>query len=100
MLTLSPDRWREVSPYLDQVLSLPEMEWSAWFESFRAQKPELADIVQELLQEHRDLAQHRFLEQLPIPDTLGASRRGQQIGAYTLISPVGEGGMGSVWLAE
>ncbi len=100
MLTLSPDRWREVSPYLDQVLSLPEMEWSAWFESFRAQKPELADIVQELLQEHRDLAQHRFLEQLPIPDRLGASRRGQQIGVYTLISPVGEGGMGSVWLAE
>jgi eukaryotic-like serine/threonine-protein kinase len=100
MTTLSPDRWQQVSPYLDQALSLPESERSAWVESFRAEKPELAELLQELLEEHRALAQKRFLEGSPIHDTNQSSLAGQKIGAYTLISPIGEGGMGSVWLAE
>jgi tetratricopeptide (TPR) repeat protein len=29
-----------------------------------------------------------------------ATRAGQRIGAYTLVSPIGQGGMGVVWLAE
>ena len=49
MSTLSPDRWQEVSPYLDQVLSLPEDKRAAWMESFRAERPDLADLLQELL---------------------------------------------------
>ncbi len=100
MLTLSPERWQEVSPYLDEALSLPEPERSAWFESFRTQKPDLADLLHELLREHQDLAQHRFLEQTALQDTPEGSMRGQQIGAYTLLSPIGQGGMGTVWLAE
>jgi serine/threonine protein kinase len=100
MPTLSPDRWQQISPYLDQALSLPESERSAWVESFRAEKPELAELLQELLEEHSALAQKGFLERSPIPDTSQSSLPGQKIGAYTLISPIGEGGMGSVWLAE
>jgi eukaryotic-like serine/threonine-protein kinase len=98
--TLSPERWQEVSPYLDQVLSLPEDERAAWMESFRAQKPGLADLLQELLQEHRAAALEQFLERSPIRDVSDSSLTGQKIGAYTLISPIGQGGMGSVWLAE
>jgi serine/threonine protein kinase len=98
--TLSPQRWREVSPYLDQVLSLPETERNAWLEFFQNQNPELADLLRDLLQEHRHLAQRGFLEQSPIGDALEGSRRGQQIGVYTLISPCGQGGMGTVWLAQ
>ena len=29
-----------------------------------------------------------------------SSLAGQTLGAYTLVSPIGQGGMGSVWLAE
>jgi serine/threonine protein kinase len=98
--TLSPERWQEVSPYLDQVLSLPEDERPAWMESFRAQRPGLADLLQELLQEHQAAAREQFLERSPIRDFSDSSLTGQKIGAYTLISPIGQGGMGSVWLAE
>ena len=100
MHTLSPERWREVSPYLDQLLSLPETERRAWLESFRAQRPDLADLLQDLLEEQRALAQEKFLEQSPIQATFGSSLPGQKIGTYTLLSPIGQGGMGSVWLAE
>jgi eukaryotic-like serine/threonine-protein kinase len=94
--TLSPERWLEVSPYLDQALSIPENELAAWLESFRTERPDLVDLVKELLQEHRALSQAQFLERPPDQSALA----GQKIGAYTLTSPIGQGGMGSVWLAE
>jgi serine/threonine protein kinase/tetratricopeptide (TPR) repeat protein len=98
--TLSPERWQEVSPYLDQVLSLPDAERGPWLESLRPEKPELADLLQELVEEHRLLAQERFLEGPPISDANESSLQGQSIGAYTLVSQIGQGGMGSVWLAR
>jgi hypothetical protein len=62
MARLSPERWQEISPYLDQVLSLPEGERTAWLESFRVEKPGLVDLLQQLLEEHRAAAQEKFLE--------------------------------------
>lgn len=100
MRTLSPERWQEVSPYLDQLLALPEDERAPWLESFRAERPDLANLLQDLLEEHRALAQQQFLERSPVSGTTNSSLAGQKIGAYTLISPIGQGGMGSVWLAE
>jgi eukaryotic-like serine/threonine-protein kinase len=99
MSTLNPERWQEVSPYLDQVLSLPEDERAAWLKSLQARKPELADLLGRLLEEQRELAEKRFLER-PLFGDGESSLSGQTIGAYTLISPIGHGGMGSVWLAE
>jgi serine/threonine protein kinase len=98
--TLSPERWQEISPYLDQVLALPETERGIWMESFRDEKPLLADDMQALLQEHRALAQAQFLEHPLIAPGRESSLVGQTIGAYKLISPIGQGGMGSVWLAK
>jgi serine/threonine-protein kinase len=52
------------------------------------------------LEEHRALSEKRFLEGSPNSDRDQSSLAGQSLGAYTLISPIGQGGMGSVWLAE
>ena len=100
MAKLSSERWLEISPYLDQALSLSGDERTTWLASIRAEKPELADLLQELLDEHRALNEKRFLEGSPIADRDQSSLAGQNIGAYKLISPIGQGGMGSVWLAE
>jgi serine/threonine-protein kinase len=100
MSTLSPGWWQEVSPYLDEVLSLPEEQREGWLQDLRSKKPEIAESLRQLLEEHRALSDEQFLESHPpwIPSDL--SRGGQQIGVYRLISFIGQGGMGSVWLAE
>lgn len=99
MSSLSPELWQEVSPYLDQLLSLPEDEHATWMQTFRTQRPDLANLLQELLEEHQTLAKDQFLERSPVPEAETLSS-GQKVGAYTLIAPIGRGGMGSVWLAE
>jgi serine/threonine protein kinase len=100
MSTLSPAQWREISPYLEHALSLPNEEREHWLESFRLEKPELAAIVQQLLEEHRELAAEHFLERMPVRVANGLSILDQKIGPYSLISLIGQGGMASVWLAE
>ena len=100
MPTLNPEEWRVLSPYLDQVLSMPENERESWLNSFRAERPELADTLLQLLEEHRDLSAEHFLEEI-LPHPLSEpSLTGHSVGAYTLLNPIGHGGMGDVWLAE
>ena len=99
MATLSPQRWQELSPYLDHALALNEDEREAWLESLHTEKPEIWEWLQRLLKSHREAAEEHFLEQSP-PIPTEPSAAGQSVGAYTLISLLGEGGMGSVWLAE
>ncbi len=100
MAALSPDQWQLLSPYLDQALTLSEAERARWLEELRAQNPALASQLQELLNEHQVAQRKRFLEKSP--DSLAASQglAGQILGAYRLISQIGQGGMGAVWLAE
>jgi serine/threonine-protein kinase len=105
MTKLTPERWRAVSQHLDRVLELPEDERAAWLSAFRRQQPELATDLEELVEEHRTLTRHGFLEQsagsMPgVTSPAPPSLEGQPFGAYTLVSPIGEGGMGTVWLAR
>lgn len=93
-------RWRELSPYLDEALALQESERAAWLESVGERNPELGALLETLLREHFSLARERFLEVSPPPPGADVPHRGQAIGSYTLLSPIGYGGMGSVWLAE
>jgi serine/threonine protein kinase/lipopolysaccharide biosynthesis regulator YciM len=99
MSRLSPDQWQQVSPYLDQALSLADGKSEAWIESLGAEKPEIAVLLKDLLKERIAAANEQFLEHPPIAHQ-NSSLAGQAVGAYTLISPIGQGGMGTVWLAE
>jgi eukaryotic-like serine/threonine-protein kinase len=100
MATISPERWREVSPYLDQALALDESKCRAWLESLRVERPALAADLEKLLEEHHAAAQEHFLENGPAAIANESLLVGQTIGAYRLIAPIGQGGMASVWLAE
>jgi len=98
--TLTPERWREISPYLDRALSLAESEREDWLKSMRVERPQLAELLQRLLAEHRTLSEERFLERSPVHPQAQTSLEGQEVGPYRLVSPIGAGGMGSVWLGE
>jgi serine/threonine protein kinase len=100
MSTLQPDRWQELSPYLDQALALAGDERKAWLAALEAANPTMAAEVRALLDEHLLLEKEGFLEKAPAAPQSAPGLAGQTVGPYTLISQIGQGGMGSVWLAE
>ena len=92
------DEWRLLSPLLDQALALEGEERQTWIQ---AQEPEIAYRLEILLLEHSVLASDGFLETgvVDLPPTT-ATLAGQTIGAFEVVSQIGQGGMGSVWLAR
>src|SRR5271156_2664739 len=100
MDTLSPDQWQALSPYLDEALSMTGERRAMWLSSLGERGPTLAAQLTALLDDYQVLAQEGFLENGPLalPNSTGLT--GQTLGPYTLISQIGQGGMGSVWLAR
>lgn len=95
------DEWRELGPYLDQALSLTDQnERDKWLSSLREQDGALAGRLEVLLKEHSVLVREGFLEENPCRPLCESGEPGQSIGPYRLLSLIGEGGMGRVWLAE
>jgi serine/threonine-protein kinase len=92
------DEWRLLSPLLDQALALDGEERQTWI---KAQEPEIAYRLEILLLEHSVLASDGFMETgiVDLPST-AATLAGQTIGAFEVVSQIGQGGMGSVWLAR
>ena len=99
MASLSGERWLALSPLLDEALDLADGERERWLGSIRREQPELAEDLERLLAGHAALNRDRFLEgaAVVIPHP---SLTGLRVGAYSLVSPLGRGGMGTVWLAE
>lgn len=97
MSPIAPNQWQSLSPYLDKALEMSEEQRSAWLSAFRVEHPDLARDLEVLLQEHLAASKEGFLEK-GAPRWAGLA--GQPVGVYTLISQIGQGGMGSVWLAE
>jgi serine/threonine protein kinase/tetratricopeptide (TPR) repeat protein len=106
MPTLDPDRWRALEPHLDAALDLSDAGRREWLDNLRARDPSLADDLQTLIVEHQELDRVGFLAKSPPHPNRNpivqeaATLTGQVIGAYTLQSRIGHGGMGTVWLAK
>jgi len=100
---IGPDRWGVLSPYLDTALDIPTENRIAWLGSIRARDAALAADLTALLREHDALHESKFLERGVLDDLSDARRpslSGQVVGTYRLLSQIGHGGTGSVWLAE
>ena len=103
MNEIDAGRWAHLSPLVDTALELDDEARAAWLAALAMTDPESARDLAELLA--RDRARTgtgtgtvtRVLRELngEAPDLTGTT-----IGSWTLTSPLGSGGMGTVWLAD
>jgi serine/threonine protein kinase/Tol biopolymer transport system component len=100
MSKLSPDQWQVLSPHLDEALEMTDFERVTWLSSLQSKNPTLAYQLEILLREHHVLSEEGFLEASALELPEGPGLAGQILGVYTLVSQIGHGGMGTVWLAE
>src|SRR5262245_14880257 len=103
MPTMDRQRWQVLSPYLDQALDLSTGDRPAWLAELATRDAGLAAELRALLDEQAQMDASGYLEG-QVADRLSgdprASLAGQVVGAYRLVSALGHGGMGTVWLAE
>ncbi|MEO6278590.1 protein kinase domain-containing protein [Roseateles sp.] len=113
MDALDKQRWLALSPLLDEMLDLDRSARGERLAQLAAQEPDTAAQLKQLLARAEGLEEAGFLsepvvaqwhealaavpgdEPAPPPDLTG-----QAIGPYLLESQLGQGGMGTVWLAR
>ena len=100
-----PDRWRELSPLLDEMLELAPSSRAPRLEALRLRDPALAEALSQTLAVAEKASRRAFLEQSPSlsgaaqDDDSTEGRAGQRIGPYALEFELGRGGSGTVWKA-
>jgi eukaryotic-like serine/threonine-protein kinase len=103
---LNPTEFERMSALLDEALSRPTGQRQAWLAELATRDPQVAAQLGELLESASAAQAERLLETRDVIERRFAAAGtreswvGKTIGPYRVISPLGQGGMGSVWLAE
>jgi serine/threonine protein kinase len=93
------DKWRAIVPHLDRALDMEPVERDRWLTELAGHEPSVARELGELLLVQQSNQAAAFLER-SLLGRESESAAGQKVGSYTLVSRLGNGGTGSVWLAQ
>jgi serine/threonine-protein kinase len=92
--------WEAVSALLDELLDLDDAQRAARLSHLRRENPALGEQVAEVLAHHEAARIEQFLDGMAVNPAGLTDLAGHSFGGYTLERPLGQGGMGSVWLAR
>src|SRR5262245_46971958 len=100
MAGIDKARWQRLSPLLDELLEADERDRTARLAESRHDDDALGAELAQLLAQQAEVETAQFLEGSALELPHSATLLEQVVGNYTLERPLGQGGMGSVWLAR